>query len=188
MKQLPVQREPKFLERLKWGGYAPKQKSRLPHVWPTRPDKAYYRKLFRRANQFVLNLKDQTQYDLWHTHFDWEGFSEIDALHRRRHLVAGFKMLKRVSTQLKQWGQPHQVFLNLSADRSSNDALYVHTRNASGSPFPHELARAKQIKTPPAWLRGLAPVGHYEIYCEEFDGRRWYVVRATDHLERLHSN
>ncbi|MBL8312049.1 MAG: hypothetical protein JNL19_16630 [Burkholderiales bacterium] len=74
MPEFPVHRSPKFLQRLEWGHYAIPRQHRLPSrwPWPTRPDAAYYRALFERANRFALDLPEAAWFDLWHTHFDWD--------------------------------------------------------------------------------------------------------------------
>lgn len=176
MREFPVNRAPKFLERLQRGYYSAKRQWRLPPPWPGEPDARYYRQLQRKARDFRLDLHEQAWFDLWHTHFDWDSFSNRDAIHLRRHLHIGFRMFRHATEQLRAWGKPHQVFLNLSVSDGGASALYVHTPNPNCTAFPHALTRGTRVQNPPPWLAGLVSADRHVVYREVWNGRTWFVV------------
>lgn len=174
--EFPVNRAPKFLERLQSGHYAAQRQWRLPSEWSTEPDAAHYRALQRKARDFRLGLHEHAWFDLWHTHFDWDTFSNRNAIHLRRHLRIGFRMFRQATEQLRAWGKPHQVFLNLSASDGGASALYVHTPNPNGTAFPHAFATGVLVQHPPPWLTGFVSADRHVVYREVWNGETWFVV------------
>jgi len=75
-------------------------------------------------------------FDLWHYHADFSGYGNLSASHRRRHLAAHADFFRRAAGDLHQRSEPFQLWLYLNRSDAGTDAVYVHTPNPNGTPFP----------------------------------------------------
>jgi hypothetical protein len=112
----------------------PKVRNSTPKYFA--PTNRYYFDLKRKTNTFQVELGPKQWCDLWHQHFDWKGFGDKGWLHRRRHLTALLVALSRARQELTNAAIPYQVFASLHLNDSGSDAIYVHTENPNGTPFP----------------------------------------------------
>jgi len=126
-------------------------------------DRAYYRKLRRKAEGFRVNLAAKTWCDLWHEHFDWDGKGNDGWLARRKHLRALLAALRRARAELRSSSQPHQLFALVHPRSSGDDAVFVHTPNPNGTPFPHEFAGYRAVPALPPLLAGRVDRSLYRV-------------------------
>ena|SRR5688572_17580 len=138
----------------------------------------YYRGLERRAARFSFDLSAGNWFDLHHTHFDWVGHGRRGTRHRRRHLTALFTAFRRVVDQARASGRPLQVWLSVAADHEvEQDALYLHSANPNGTPFPYPFSGVEWSVEVPPFLRDFVGDGSKEIGYLEYEGQPQYVVR-----------
>lgn len=97
----------------------------------------YYRILQRKAATFTI--RPEGWYDFMHWHADWPGLGNSSWQERSEHLRALFTMFERLVADVASWPTPHQVWLQIDAADSSQDAVYLHTPNPNGSAFPNEF-------------------------------------------------
>jgi hypothetical protein len=142
----------------------------------TLPDKEYYRKLYRRARFFRVDLANKKWCDLWHDHFDWNGFGNRSLLHRRKHLAILFQAFHRAQIELASQTTPYQIFINISRRDSGSDALYVHTPNPNSTKFPIDFSKYKLLTKAPSLLAGRFDLNNYSIYTESDKKDTWYMV------------
>lgn len=126
-----------------------------------RGGKRYYKGLRERASTFGLDLDSGRTYDLWHKHFDWHGHSRRGVRHRAEHLAALFVAFKRALVETSASSVPAQVFVSLApACHSEQDALYVHTPNPNGTPFPHSFNGVRWDIATQLFFVGLSMARH----------------------------
>ena len=159
----PKDNSPKFIERLRSGQYKSPVKSRQPSNWPSAPNRVYYFNLARRARLFRLPVSRDQWFDLWHTHFDWQNFGALGKLDRRKHLNATFVAFGRARQQLGVWGQPHETFVRAAPHDSGGDAVYVHSANPNGTPFPLVHHWGTEIHYVPSILFGQVNLSKHSI-------------------------
>ena len=140
------------------------------------PDKLYYFKLFTKANRFVVDLKKHTWCDLWHQHFDCEGFGNINWVHRRRHLAALLRALTRARHELNESRKPYQLFALVHPRDSGSDAIFVHTENPNGTKFPCKLS-CQPIASFPPLLAGYIDPDIYEVLTDVHENETTYVIQ-----------
>jgi hypothetical protein len=140
------------------------------------PSKEYYRKLWKHARTFHVNLPKRKWCDLWHEHFDLNGFGNLSRYHRDKHLRILFHAFRLAQVELSAQTSPYQVFLNISRDDSGSDAIYVHTPNPNSSPFPADFGQYQFLSHVPPLLATHVDSSRYRIGQESFDDRVWYVV------------
>jgi hypothetical protein len=122
----------------------------------------YYRTLHRDAEAFVIS--PEGAYDYTHWHVDWEGMGNLRWRERREHLAALFTTFRRLLAETAGWSAPHQVWLQIDACDSSQDAVYLHTPNPNSENYPNTFAgtqwgaevpeRLREFITEPSWQFG----------------------------------
>ena len=139
------------------------------------PDDKYYYRLRRDAASFSVDLKKKKWCDMWHRHFDMEGFGALGWVHRRRHLSALLTALARARVELMNSGEPYQLFAVINKSDAGADAIFVHTKNPNGTEFPIVHA-GTTIESLPPLLSGRIDLTKYRVIVQNSDGSSTYVV------------
>jgi hypothetical protein len=149
-----------------------------------RGGKRYYSRLYDKARTFTLDLRAGHWYDLWHEHFDRFGYSRRAGRVRAQHLRALFTAFRRVIAQLASTTEPVQVFVSIApASEAEQDALYVHTPNPNGTPFPHPFEGVHWDAPPPLLVRRFVENESWQVgVVNDADGKQWWVVRPFEDL------
>jgi hypothetical protein len=124
--------------------------------------RGYYRSLRREAESF--SVKPSEWYDYMHWHVDWSGVGNLRWKERREHLSALFTMFRRVVAETDSLTSPYQVWLQVDASDSAQDAVYLHTPNPNEHNFPNTFEgvvweapipeRLRQFIIEPSWQFG----------------------------------
>lgn len=122
----------------------------------------YYRRLMREAEAYRIPRRG-TWYDFWHTHPDWRGDGNRSGRDRRRHLQAGFTILRRTVEQTRDFDGPVQVFMLIDALDSSQDGVYIHTPNPNRDNFPCRFENVTWDVPAPLALRELLAGGEWQL-------------------------
>jgi hypothetical protein len=130
---------------------------------PTRPDADYYSRLWREAGAYRVNMARKRWCDLSHEHFDWEGFGDRSWFDRRRHLAVLLKAFRRAQIELGAYRGEYQLFASITPSDSSGDAVYVHTPNPNGTPFPITPTGERVARLPPL-LSGRIDLMRYQVF------------------------
>jgi hypothetical protein len=141
------------------------------------PDREYYRGLRRKSGRFCVNLAAKNWCDLWHQHFDWEGFGDRGWVHRRKHVGVLLGALRRARVELSEHKEPYQLFALIYPHSSAEDAIYVHTPNPNGSPFPIAFDGATLLHTLPPILAGRVDRALYDVYRVPAKDGIYFVVQ-----------
>ena len=136
----------------------------------------YYRSLWRKARQFRVDMSAKQWCDLWHAHFDWDGKGDESWLDRRKHVRVLLHALARARRELKSFGGPYQLFATVHPASSADDAIYVHTENPNGTPFPCEHTGAIPVASLPQPLAGEVSLIHYEVLSLGSGKEKYFVL------------
>jgi hypothetical protein len=140
-------------------------------------DRDYYRKLSKKSRTFSIRMDKKHWCDLYHEHFDWDGKGNASKTDRVKHLNALFRALRRTRVELSTYGRPYQLFAYIDLDNSANDALYVHTPNPNGTPFPNPIESISVVVQAPPVVAARINVAEYEVRrCTSVNERVLYVV------------
>ncbi len=122
----------------------------------------YYRRILRNATR--VEVCESGWFDHKHWHVDWLGLGNVSWRERRSHLMALFAMYRDVLRKTGGWIAPHQCWLQINAVDSSQDAVFLHTRNPNKDNFPIGFewvvwdadvpARLREFMTDPSWQFG----------------------------------
>jgi hypothetical protein len=139
------------------------------------PTSRYYFDLKRKTNSFKVELGAKQWCDLWHQHFDWKGFGDTGWLHRRRHLSALLVALSRARQELTNAGIPYQVFASVHPNDSGSDAIYVHTENPNGTPFPI-VHTGEIVTTLPSLLTSRLCLTRHQVFAYGKGKERSFII------------
>jgi len=146
-----------------------------------RGGRRYYARLRRKAATFSVDLAPPSWYELWHDHFDWRGRSRGSGRTRRAHLDALFTAFRRVLVQAADAKVAVQVFVSIAPDaEAEQDALYVHTPNPNGVPYPYRFEGVQWGVMPPPILRDFVRDEPWEVGAALGERTGWWVVRSRD--------
>jgi hypothetical protein len=139
------------------------------------PNKRYYFELQRKTRSFRVDLPKRKWCDLWHQHFDWEGFGDRGWVHRRRHLSALLVALSRARNELALSSQPYQLFAVVHVSDAGSDAIYVHTENPNGTEFPLSHS-GRVLQSLPPLLAGRVDLNKYRVFSQHEGKEHCYVI------------
>ncbi len=138
---------------------------------------AYWARKERMARARLDRLDFTTWFDLWHTHPDLRSKGNRCTENRASVAEITYRLL-RYSEQLSVTrGSLIQVFATISADTGSK-AVYVHTANPNGTPFPHPLDNVRWgVDTPPE-LSSAIDLAIHEVGQTQGVSSAEYVIRS----------
>lgn len=143
-----------------------------------RGGKRYYGGLRKTATAFSIDLEPPRWYDLWHQHFDRCGYSRQSRRARVQHLNALFTAFRRALEQASGATTPVQIFVSIAPEsEAEQDALYVHTPNPNGTPFPHPFEGVQWNVLPPPVLRAFVEGEPWEVGAATGEWSGWWIVR-----------
>ena len=145
-----------------------------------RGQKRYYKQLESRVESFELDLNKDSWYNMWHTHFDWPGYSNLSWKHRHSHLIALKKVFDKSLQQLEGYQEPYQIFLFIDYYDGSADAIYFHTPNPYSN-FPIKLEGIEWNVKPPQILKDLMDSKDLKIGFNLNESQKYYYVCSTKH-------
>jgi hypothetical protein len=143
------------------------------------PTNRYYFELKKKTNSFKVELIAKQWCDLWHQHFDWRGFGDTGWLHRRRHLSALLVALSHARKELTDAGIPCQVFALVHPNDSGSDAIYVHTKNPNGTPFPIVHTGETVISLPPLLASRICLTRH-QVFAYGKGKERSFIIVPSE--------
>lgn len=130
---------------------------------PKQPDADYYASLWREARSYRVDMARKRWCDFSHQHFDWEGFGDRSWRDRRRHLAVLLKAFRRAQVELSSFRGEYQLFASITPGDSGGDAVYVHTPNPNGTPFPM-VPNGERISQLPPLLAGRIDMMRYQVF------------------------
>jgi len=101
--------------------------------------------------------------DYSHQHFDWEGFGDRTWRDRRRHLAVLLTAFRRAQVELSRFPGEYQLFASITPGDSGGDAVYVHTPNPNGTPYPM-VPNGERISQLPSLLAGRIDMTRYQVF------------------------
>lgn len=82
---------------------------------------------------------ENSWFDLWHEHPDMNGKGNGSPSLRTETLNKLLETYSFLKTQLKSYPDAYQIWMLVSENDSGEDAVYIHTANPNGTPFPIQL-------------------------------------------------
>jgi len=143
-----------------------------------RGKRRYFRQLQaeQHLSAHALDFSSDSWFDFWHVHLDFDGRGNGHLKIRKAHVQALFQLMDELDAALKTWGQPYQLWIELSRQDAGKDAVFVHTNNPNRDNFPFVLPALSEETGPlPRYLTESADLDQYHI--------RSYEQRLFDEWE-----
>lgn len=115
-------------------------------------------------------------FDEWHTHPDWK--AKGNRFGESRALVAKhtYELLYYAETRAKSRANDIQLWATICRDTRDN-AVYVHTKNPNGTPYPYAFEGVQWGIDMPEELRGVVDLTSHEIGKASYSGEDVYFIR-----------
>ena len=121
-------------------------------------DRRYLKKMTRywaaeetRANATLDRVQESEWFDYWHTHLDWKGRGNRHVSDRTTVAAGLLRLLKRAVSSERE---DVQCWVMLAQD-TGQSALYLHSPNPQGTPWPHPFDGVTWDIELPGWLEPL---------------------------------
>lgn len=95
----------------------------------TRDLKKHYRVVERDLREFEVDLSNESWYDLWHTHLDNDGLTNLSQKHRKIHILYYIKILEKIENLTSNNKREFQTWILFDGNEGYNDAIYFHSKN-----------------------------------------------------------
>ncbi|WP_096467064.1 hypothetical protein [Aneurinibacillus soli] len=128
-----------------------------------RGKKRYYRNLWKRVNHYSLYLQEDSWYDVWHTHIDWNGVSIRGVKHKKEHRRALLALFQTILSQLKFYKKEYQTWVCIHENEPTADAVYLHTFNPNQNNFPLTFKKICWLEQIPGTLSGFIDSNAYKV-------------------------
>jgi hypothetical protein len=132
----------------------------------------YLRQQEQIASAAISKLDMRNWFDLWHTHVDWKSKAT-----RARPQVARltYRLLLQAEERAAIRSDPIQLWATLCEDTGQN-AIYVHSENPNGSPYPYPFDGVLWDVQAPHELQGVVEHTH-ELGCARYETQVVYLIR-----------
>jgi len=115
-------------------------------------------------------------FDFWHTHVDWDGEGNKNFNIRLKYLKELLKLYENLKKDLKLYPNNYQIWIVIDENDSSEDAVYIHTKNPNNENFPLKMDNMKTWKTDNEDLSNfMLQTGLEILEVEYYDGKGFYL-------------
>jgi len=82
---------------------------------------------------------ENSWFDLWHTHVDRDGKGNESPEARKAYLNKLLTSFIELKSELRDYPHKFQIWILLNEEDSSEDGIYIHTKNPNGDNFPLKI-------------------------------------------------
>lgn len=138
---------------------------------------AYWHRAKKKAIAGLERLNFSTWFDFWHTHPDW--YSKGNRFPENRAMVAKitYELLCYAEKLSQLRSEPIQIFATICEDTASN-AVYIHTENPNGTPFPDKFTDTIWDAPPPPELVDVVNEITHIIGKQIFSDETIYIIHS----------
>lgn len=137
---------------------------------------AHWARAETKARRTVDSLDLSSWFDNWHTHVDWHGKGNSCQENRADVAAATVRLLQHIEHRATGRREPIQLWAMLFGDTRYN-AVYAHSKNPNGTPFPHSFGDVAWGKLAPDWMTAAVPDDTYEIGTASDADEVVYLIR-----------
>ncbi|GAB3361929.1 hypothetical protein [Lysobacter tyrosinilyticus] len=137
---------------------------------------AYWARAEARGRRNIDRLDLTSWFDYWHTHVDWYGRGNTRPENGPEIAATTVRLLQHLEMLAKDRSEPIQLWATLCGNTMDN-AVYAHSQNPNGSPYPHDYHAVTWDPPVPDWVAAAVPSGTHQIGMANYDGEVVYLVR-----------
>jgi hypothetical protein len=124
--------------------------------------KRYWDKMREFAVRSFSNLDPNSWFDYWHCHIDWQGKGDKRQKNRESSIKLGYEILKMAEDFTSKTNGPIQFWWFIH-ESSYDDAIYLHSPNDNGTPYPYDFAEVTWGKNDNKVLAEVVDTEQYKI-------------------------
>ncbi|MBI0581308.1 hypothetical protein IEC97_28755 [Neobacillus cucumis] len=143
-----------------------------------RGKKRYFHNIWRKVNSFHLELDNESWFNFYHIHLDWDGLGNGSVKIRREHIKAYFAIYKRVLNELKMFEKSYQSWILLSDEDAGRDAVYIHTPNPNKDNFPLKVEKLDWSCNIPSTFSDLINLNEFNVAHFNSEAEGWYIIQS----------
>ena len=136
----------------------------------------YWKKMKEKGSRSLSNLDMESWFDYWHTHPDWEGKGNRCLENRCSAVELGYQLLQQTEILAASRGSQVQAWTTI-CDNTLDNAVYLHSENPTGTPYPHAFEDCMWGLTEIPNLSVAVDLNHHEIGCVTYSSGVLYVIR-----------
>jgi hypothetical protein len=148
------------------------------------PDRRYQKRMAaywaraQRSSFKALDLIDiSSWFDFWHAHLDWKGRGNRFPTDRMSVVRLTYELLRYAEVKAGGRLKPLQVWATVCGDTGEN-AVYIHTENPNGTPFPYSFEGVQWGVDLPSGLGEIIDRATHEIGQAVYPEETVYFIRA----------
>ncbi|MCS3809500.1 hypothetical protein [Xanthomonas sp. 4461] len=135
----------------------------------------YWARAEAKARAAVDRLDQESWFDLWHTHLDWDGRGRASVEDRQMVNAVAVRVLCYLEERLAHRGAAVQLWADLNSD-TVDTGIYAHSANPNGTTFPATFPNLDWQQALPVEVAAILPATH-RAGTASCDGSTWYVVQ-----------
>lgn len=143
-----------------------------------RGKKRYFRNIWRKVNTFDLVLDNDSWFNFYHIHLDWDGVGNESVSARREHIKAYLALYKRILNELKMFGKSYQSWILLDDGDAGQDAVYIHTPNPNKDNFPLKVEKLNWNCNIPTTFKDLIDQKEFNVAYYKSESEGWYLIQS----------
>ena len=137
---------------------------------------AYWGRQKIKSTRSIEGLDYSSWFDFWHTHPDWKSKGNRCPQDRASVALITYELLLYAEKRAESRKAPIQIFATICEDTGRN-AIYLHSENPNGRPFPEPFPNVIWGATQPSELAGIVDLETHEIGRSEYSGEIDYIIR-----------
>lgn len=137
---------------------------------------AYWARAESRGRCNIDRLDLSSWFDHWHIHVDVQGRGNTRPENRLDVATATISLLKYLEQRTQARLEPLQVWAVICTSTGDN-AVYVHSPNPNGAPYPNEFRDVQWGAPVPEWVSAVNIDSGYEVGVAKRVGECFYIVR-----------
>jgi len=135
----------------------------------------------RAGHRSLVSLDFEGWFDFWHTHPDWKGRGNRCRENREAEIRLGYKLLE--AAQVLCAGAPRKIQAWLTVcPNSFDDAVYLHSGNPNGTPFPYEFEGVEWDNKEHPLINSIVDKAIYKIGKVQSDSEDVFIVTVKTPL------
>ncbi|WP_028776712.1 hypothetical protein [Shimazuella kribbensis] len=137
-----------------------------------RGKKRYFRNIRRYVSDFKLKIDEDSWFDFWHIHLDFQGRGNHRLHIHKEYIKAHIALYDDLVYRLEKLKKPYQSWICIHLEDAGADAVYIHTPNPNNNYFPHCVNNINWNCKIPHSFKGLIDedkfhVGYFKSVYEE---------------------
>lgn len=138
----------------------------------------YWQREKKRSIRALDKLNIAGWFDYWHLHIDWYEKGNRFPENRRNVAISTFEILLFAQEKFESRAIPFQIWATICPNTADN-AVYIHTVNENGTPFPHGFEGVTWGVDPPVELDGVINSPAYKLGKVVYDSGPVYIITMS---------